>query len=110
MKCPDRLSNESGQVERAPTSCHTKEQLIALATNYAGNDAANQRKRLLAALMAMGSVTTIEARRHLDIMSPAPRIMELRKQGKAIATQWVRQATECGRVHRVGLYVLEANV
>ena len=71
-----------------------------------GNAAADQRQRLLQRL-ADGSVSTIETRRDLDILAPAARVFELRHHyGYDIQTVWVRQATDCGRVHRVALYQL----
>lgn len=107
MKSPDRKRKQSGLVVRAPTSYDTQRHLEHIASQHQGNSSANQRERIFDALRAIGSITTLEARKNLDILSPAPRIMELRKQGKAIATKWVKQATDCGKVHRVGLYVLE---
>ena len=69
------------------------------------NSTEAQRQRLLAALRRR-PVTTIEARRDLDIMAPAPRIFELRQRGFQIVTIWAHQATDCGREHRVARYVL----
>jgi len=56
-----------------------------------------QRARLLAYLMARGSVSTLEARgRELKIMHPAGRVRELRQAGYRISTvRDVRQG--CGR-------------
>ena len=64
-----------------------------------------QRCRLIDRLR-IGPVTTIYARRVLDIMMPAARIKELRIQGYAIITQWQVEATDCGTLHRVARYVL----
>lgn len=109
MRSPDRKRKQSGLVERAPTSYDTQRHLEQIASQHQGNSADTQRERLLQALRAHGSITTLEARKHLDILSPAPRIMELRRAGRGIRTDLVRQATDCGKLHRVGLYVLEAN-
>lgn len=109
MRSPDRKGKQSGLVVRAPTSYDTQRHLELIANEHQGNSSANQRERLFEALRACGSITTLEARKHLDILSPAPRIMELRRGGKGIRTDLVRQATDCGKLHRVGLYVLEAN-
>lgn len=49
-----------------------------------------------------GGVTTLEVVRFLDIVDPRLRIVELRKKGYKIATQWSRQPSECGRMHPVG--------
>lgn len=70
------------------------------------NTAAAQRQRILRALRA-GPVSTIYARRNLDILHPAGRVRELRLIGHRIKTAWTHETTDCGKVHRVGLYVME---
>ncbi|MHB1076397.1 helix-turn-helix domain-containing protein [Thiobacillus sp.] len=70
------------------------------------NSAHTQRLRLLAAFETRHSLTTIEARRDLDILMPAARVFELRARGFDIATIWTDALTECGRKHRVARYVL----
>lgn len=70
------------------------------------NSTHTQRLRLLAAFEARRSVTTIEARRDLDILMPAARVFELRAKGFEIETIWTDALTECGRQHRVARYVL----
>lgn len=76
-------------------------------TNKLPQDASvsSQRARILARLR-LGPLTTIEARRDLDIMMPATRIFELRKFGHPIYTELVREETSPGRWHVVGKYVL----
>ena len=70
------------------------------------NSASSQRARILAALR-QGPVSTIYARRDLDIMMPAARIFELRhKGGFNIHTHWAHQSTDAGVLHRVARYVL----
>jgi len=69
------------------------------------NTAQAQRARLLARLRG-GAVTTIQARRELDVMHPAMRVLELRKLGHRIITHWTLEATDVGRLHRVARYVL----
>ncbi len=68
------------------------------------NSCAAQRQRLLEALRH-GMVSTITARRDLDILSPAARIIELRKHHR-IDTVRVNQPTDCGKLHCVALYAL----
>jgi predicted DNA-binding transcriptional regulator AlpA len=80
--------------------------LIALREDSKGNSAATQRERMLQALHRHAAVSTIEARRFLDILHPAGRAMELRRTGVNIATLWRTVVTEAGVRHRVGLYVL----
>lgn len=70
-----------------------------------GNSAEAQRARLLERLQH-GPITTITARRELDILAPAPRVLELRRQGHNISTVWVTQYTDAGKPHRVALYCL----
>ena len=69
------------------------------------NSAEAQRQRLIQALMRR-PVTTLEARRELDVLHPAARVMELRRQGVPVETHWVIQDNISGRPHRVALYVL----
>lgn len=98
----------SNAVERAATSPERIAVLTQIYRDNRANSSRSQRERLTEALCRMGAVTTIEARKYLDVMSPAPRIMELRRAGRPIKTLWVNQATDSGKMHRVGLYVLEA--
>ena len=71
----------------------------------AGNGAAAQRLRALD-LLRTGPKSTIQLRRDGDIMSPAARILELKRCGFDIHSQRVQQPTDCGKLHRVALYVL----
>jgi hypothetical protein len=70
------------------------------------NAAAAQRARLLMELRRNGFVTTIGARRDLDVLHPAMRILELRRAGHPIVTVWTREATACGKLHRVARYLM----
>jgi hypothetical protein len=72
------------------------------------NSSAAQRQRLLDALRRY-MVSTIAARRDLDIMMPAARVHELRhRYGYQIDKVWIEQPTDCGKLHRVALYVLRS--
>ncbi len=71
------------------------------------NRAHDQRQRLLTRLRAE-SVDTVTARRELDILCPAARVLELRRRGYPIDTVWIERPTDCGKMHRVALYVLQA--
>ncbi|WP_366881189.1 helix-turn-helix domain-containing protein [Halothiobacillus sp.] len=68
---------------------------------------ASQRARLLTALKSTpGGITTIQARRDLNVMQPAPRIKELRERGCQIATIRETQTDDQGRKHpRCARYV-----
>ncbi|RFC37761.1 MAG: Helix-turn-helix domain-containing protein [Candidatus Nitrotoga sp. SPKER] len=70
------------------------------------NSSKAQRQSLLAWLQTCGSIDTITARRELDILGVAPRIFELRhRYGHRIDRVWIDQPTDCGKLHRVALYV-----
>lgn len=72
---------------------------------YTGNDAASQRLRMQQWFDGRSSLTTEEARRELDVMSPAARVFELRAAGWQIVTVWERFPTVTGRLHRMARYV-----
>lgn len=80
--------------------------LHAIRDGRAGITGAVQRDRMLTALHVLGSLTTFEASRHLDVYDPRARTMELRQAGHGILTVWERERTECGAWHRIGRYVL----
>lgn len=64
-----------------------------------------QRQRILEALHYR-SLTTLECRHELDVLHPAARVMELRKQGHDIQTVRVPDLTAEGRAHNVARYIL----
>ena len=68
-----------------------------------------QRQRLLDHLEQYNAITTIEARELYDIMSPAPRVLELRERGYNIVTTRVNQHTDKGNHKGVARYVLFSN-
>ena len=74
--------------------------------NFKDNSAINQRKKLLDFMREHGSITTAQARAELDIMSPAPRIMELKRMGHNIITVWDDWTSEFDIRHRIARYVL----
>lgn len=74
---------------------------------YADLSAEAQRKRLLDALRC-ASISTLEARHHLDILHPAMRIRELRLDGYDIQTVRITADTGFGIKHSVARYVLRA--
>jgi hypothetical protein len=63
---------------------------------------------MLRALRQSGSAgaTTLQAREDHGILSPACRVLELRRTGHDIRTVWVFQLDAEGRPHRVARYVL----
>ena len=86
--------------EAAPNNSQSKS-----TANDNSNDAAAQRRRALE-LLRSGPKSTLQLRRDADILSPAARVLELKRRGFEIMTQWVQQPTDCGKLHRVALYVL----
>lgn len=73
---------------------------------FADNSLEAQRKRLIDALRC-GPITTIEARRNLDILMPAARVHDLKhKHGEPIDKVWKWQETESGKLHRIAQYFL----
>ena len=70
------------------------------------NSAHAQRQRLLERLK-ISPIDTVTARHELDILCPAARVLELRRRGHEIETVWIERQTDCGKVHRVALYVLK---
>ena len=70
------------------------------------NSASAQRNRLLEAL-SRRPISTIEARRYLNILHPAGRVKELRhNEGHQLLTTWSYEPSDCGKPHRVARYVL----
>ncbi|MBK8814865.1 MAG: helix-turn-helix domain-containing protein [Methylococcaceae bacterium] len=65
-----------------------------------------QQFRLLDFIHNFGSITTIQARDELDIMSPATRVMELRDKGYNIVTELITIDTVKGRHSKVAKYIL----
>jgi hypothetical protein len=61
-------------------------------------DRANQRAIILSHLRRHGSISTIEARLQHHIMSPAARVLELKRQGHIILTERDPRQ-KCARYH-----------
>lgn len=93
---------DSGQ-SRGARAQHESDQ----AGDGSPNAAAAQRARILAHLQAGRPLTTIQARRELDTLHPAARVLELRRAGWPISMAWVTEETDAGQQHRVGRYWLE---
>jgi len=81
--------------------------MAAIVSEYPSQTTAAQRQRLAAALERLGSVTTFEAMRFLDIYDPRPRKLELLEAGYQIAMVKEYATTESGEMHRIGRYVLK---
>ncbi|MEX1201268.1 MAG: helix-turn-helix domain-containing protein [Methylophaga sp.] len=70
------------------------------------NSRAGQCLAILKYLYEHGSITTLQARDELGIMSPASRVLELREQGHCIITHWTTSEDKTGTKHREAKYVL----
>ncbi len=90
---------EKKRTAHAPNVDSTKENLR---DNYNTSNTA-QRARILEWLRRE-SLTTLQAHEHLDIMHPAARVQELRKQHNII-THWTTDDSGKAK-HRVARYVL----
>lgn len=92
--------------EIAPFADEAKEQqLITIRNKYKGESRSDQATRLLEALRRF-SISTFEARKHLDVMHPAGRVQELREEGNEIETLRYSLPSDIGRPHRIAVYVL----
>jgi hypothetical protein len=75
--------------------------------NFKDNSATNQCLKILDWLFEKGSITTAQAREHLDVMSPAARILQLKKDGYQINTLNDTWTSNHGINHKgVARYVL----
>jgi len=98
-------NNENTQKKGAAVDATTP-QAKTTKPKFTDNSAFNQRLKLLDWLFESDSITTSEAREHLDIMSPAPRIMELKRAGYLIVTVWDSWTSGHSIKHRIARYVL----
>ena len=73
---------------------------------FTDNSTQNQCLKILDWLFERGSITTAQAREHLDVMSPAARIMQLKQAGYLIFTVWDDWTSEHGIKHRIARYIL----
>ncbi|MDP3424966.1 MAG: helix-turn-helix domain-containing protein [Burkholderiaceae bacterium] len=80
--------------------------LVRILHSMPGNSARTQQQRIVLALRQLGTVTTSELVRWLDVPRPGARVCELRKLGPPIATHWRTDTTEAGKPHRFALYTL----
>ncbi|MHB1051484.1 MAG: helix-turn-helix domain-containing protein [Thiobacillus sp.] len=97
-------------IENAPLAGEAKvKQLIAIRDKYKGDTRAEQGRRLLESLRRF-PVSTLEARRYLDIMHPAGRVQELRESDNEIDTLRVAEPSEAGRAHSIAMYVLRSEL
>lgn len=92
----------------APANSNRIDQLAAILAAMPGNDPNTQRQRMVTAMQKLGSVTTFEGSRFLDVYDPRARVHELRKGGSQIKTLMRAEQTESGVFHRVGVYLLDS--
>lgn len=99
----EQEARQKAPIEVTPIDRRTR--LLQLLRDNKGNATDTQCRRVLLALES-GPCTSLELRRYLDVIQVSTRVHELRKRGFEIETMWVQQATDAGKLHRVGLYVL----
>ena len=90
--------------EAAPEQSHP-ESTAGTRRKLGNTSAAAQRARVLDAVRS-GPKSTLQLRRDCDVLSPAARVLELKRRGFDIFTNWTREPTDCGTLHRVAQYVL----
>ena len=81
------MSKKNGDTSKSTTTKQSR---------FNDTSAHAQRQRLLKFLIEAGSVTTVYARDSLGIMSPAPRVLELRERGYNINTEHVDSTDSLG--------------
>ncbi|HAF00860.1 MAG TPA: hypothetical protein DCG63_06145 [Methylophilaceae bacterium] len=75
--------------------------------NFKDNSSSNQCLKILDWLFEKGSITTTQARQHLDVMSPAARILQLKRAGYQIDKINDTWTSEHGINHKgIARYVL----
>ena len=75
--------------------------------NFRDNSSSNQCLKILDWLFEKGNITTTQARQDLDVISPAARILQLKKAGYLIIKISDTWTSEHGINHKgVGRYVL----
>jgi len=67
----------------------------------------NQQRERILAWLKTAPLTTLQARKELDVLHPAARVMELRIRGHNIVTHWTISDTGKAK-HRIASYVLLA--
>lgn len=88
------------------TNVDRKAILESIRACNSGANSRTQCTRLLEAIRRLGSVTTFEASRYLDIYHPPARKRDLVRSGYPIQTGKRLVCTESGDVHRIGEYLL----
>ncbi len=92
-------------MDKKNTPSLREEALLNIFSQHKGNSAETQANRALQGLQALGSLTTFELRKYLDIMHPAGRIKELRSRGYLIQTMWTHCPTDSTTLHSMARYV-----
>lgn len=102
----DNFNDDNTKKERAAASTATHKH-YKTKRNFKDNSANNQCLKILDWLFEKGSITTAQARQHLDVMSPAARILQIKKAGYLISKINDTWTSEHGINHKgVARYVL----
>jgi hypothetical protein len=102
----DKLTTRTPQ-NKAAAAPTTTSKAKTIKRIFKDNSTSNQCLKILDWLFEKGSITTTQAREHLDIMSPAARILQLKKAGYLIIKINDTWTSEHGINHKgVARYVL----
>jgi len=88
-------------MEKANSQINANQPLVS-----AHSTAEGDRRAILKHLVKHVRLTTLQAREELGVMSPAPRVLELRRMGHKIVTHRRYDRDITGRNHYQGEYVL----
>jgi hypothetical protein len=100
------MANNENTKKKGVAASTTTPQNKTTKLNFKDNSASNQCLKLLDWFLEKNSITTKQSQTDLDIMSPAARILELRRQGYKIITVWDSWTSDFGIRHRIARYVL----
>ena len=100
-------NNENTKNKGAATPATTPKIKKTTKRNFKDNSSTNQCLKMLDWLIEKGNITTTQARQHLDVMSPAARILQLKKAGYLITNISDTWTSDHGINHNgVARYVL----
>ena len=103
----DNFNQDNHTKNKGAAALTTNPDTTKRVINFTDNSKQNQRLKLLDWLLEKNSITTTQARINLDIMSPAARILELKRHGYLINTVPAERLSEHGIKHKgVARYVL----
>lgn len=101
------MSNKVNTKKQGAAASTTTQKNKTTKRNFKDKNSTNQCLKMLDWLIENGNITTTQARQHLDVMSPAARILQLKKAGYQIDRLNDTWTNEQGINHKViARYVL----